>query len=93
MQPLAIIEPFNKRKDLPTGFVPSVIRLMMNKFMLRGAEEALGHRVVVTVPLPAHTRRAEAKGSDPLNIVQALNPLSCRFYCPVPASRICSSKC
>jgi hypothetical protein len=40
MEPLAIIEPFNKRKDVPTRFIPRVIHLVMDEFVLQRAEEA-----------------------------------------------------
>lgn len=57
MEPLAIVEPFDERKDLPTRFLPGVIRLVMDEFILQGAEEALRHRVVITVALPTHAWR------------------------------------
>jgi hypothetical protein len=46
MQPLSIIEPFNEHKDLSARLLPSVIRLVMDQFILQGAEEALGPSVV-----------------------------------------------
>ena len=33
MQPLAVVEAFNKRKDLPTRFVPTVVRLVMRELV------------------------------------------------------------
>jgi hypothetical protein len=62
MEPLAIIKPFHERKDLPTGFIPCVIRLVMDELIFQGTEEALRHCVVVTIPSPAHTRRDIARG-------------------------------
>jgi hypothetical protein len=35
MQPLAILEPLDKRKDLQARLVPRVIRLMMHEFIFR----------------------------------------------------------
>ena len=35
MQPLAILEPLDKRKDLQARLVPRVIRLMMHEFISR----------------------------------------------------------
>ena len=61
MEPLAIIEPFDKRKDLPTGFLPRVIPLVVNEFILQRAEETLGSRVIITVALPTHARRDAAR--------------------------------
>ena len=46
MQPLAIIEPFNKRENLSSGLAVSLICLVMNQFILQRTEEALGHGVV-----------------------------------------------
>jgi hypothetical protein len=46
MQPLAIIEPFDEHKDLPARLLPGVIPLVMDQFILQGAEEALGPSVV-----------------------------------------------
>jgi hypothetical protein len=57
MQALAIIEPFNERKDLPARVIPRVIRLMMNEFILEGAEEAFRHGMIVAIPFAAHARR------------------------------------
>lgn len=76
MEPVAIIESFNKRKDLPTRLLPRVIRLVMNEFILQGAEETLRHGVVVTVPLPAHTR-CDAESDEVLLIgnTTVLSPL------------------
>jgi hypothetical protein len=34
MPPLPIVEPFDKPKDLPTGFLPRVIPLVVNEFIL-----------------------------------------------------------
>ena len=56
MKPLAIIEAFNKCENLSTRFVPGVIRVVMDEFILQRAEEALRHRVIITVALPTHTR-------------------------------------
>lgn len=56
MEPLAIVEPLDKRKDLPARLVPRVIHLVMDQFILERAEEALCHRIVIAVALPAHTR-------------------------------------
>ena len=56
MEPLAFVEPLDKRKDLPARLVPRVIRLVMDKFILEHAGEALGHRIVIAVALPAHTQ-------------------------------------
>ena len=64
MQPLAIIEPFNKRKDVSARLCPGVIGLMMNEFIFQRAEEALRYRIVITVALPAHARR-HAEGGEP----------------------------
>ena len=57
MQPLAIVKPFEERKDIPARVVPGVIRLVMDQFILQGAEEALRHRIVVAIPFAAHARR------------------------------------
>ena len=57
MDPLAIVEAFNKRKDLPTRFIARVVRLVMDEFIFQGAEEALCHCVVVAVALSTHARR------------------------------------
>ena len=51
MQALAIIEPFDERKELPARVVPGVIRLVMDQFILQGAEEALCHRIIEQFPL------------------------------------------
>ena len=64
MQPLAIIEPFNKRKDVSARLIPGVTGLMMHEFIFQRAEEALRHRIVITVALPAHARR-HAEGGEP----------------------------
>ena len=66
MQPLAIVEPFNKRKDLSARLVPRVIGLMMNQFIFQRAEEALRHRIVIAVALPAHARCHAEGGELPL---------------------------
>jgi len=55
MEPLAIIEPFDKPKDLSTGLVPRLIRLVMDQFILQRAEEAFRDGVVITVTPPTHT--------------------------------------
>ena len=57
MQPLAIVEPFNKRKDLPTRVVPRAIPLMMHQLILENAEETFCHRIVVAVAFAAHAGR------------------------------------
>jgi hypothetical protein len=62
IKPLAIVESFHERKDLPTRLLPRVIRLMMHQFILQCAEEALGHGIVVAVALPAHTRCDTERG-------------------------------
>jgi len=56
MPPLTIIEPFDERENLSTGLVPCLIRLVMDEFILQGAEEAFRYRVVVTIALPTHAR-------------------------------------
>lgn len=66
MQPLAIIEPFDKRKDLPARLIPRVIGLVVDELVLQGAEEALRHRVVIAVALPTHARRDAQVGESPL---------------------------
>lgn len=63
MEPLAIVEAFHERKDLPTRLIPGVIHLVMNELILQGTEEALRHGVVVAVAFPAHTRR-DAEGAE-----------------------------
>ena len=57
MQPLAIVEAFDERKDLPARLVPRVIRLVMNEFILERAEEAFRHGIVIAIALAAHARR------------------------------------
>jgi hypothetical protein len=76
MQPLAIIEPFNKRKDVSARLIPCVIGLMMHQFIFQRAEEAFRHRIIITVALPAHAR-CQAEGGEPPLIGQAavLGPL------------------
>lgn len=64
MESLAIVEPFDERKDFPARLVPRVIRLVMDQFILEGAEEALRHRIVVPVAFPAHARRHAEAGED-----------------------------
>ena len=66
MQPLAIVEPLDKRKDLPARLISGVIRLMMNKFIFQGAKEAFRHRIVIAVALPTHARRHPQGGELPL---------------------------
>jgi hypothetical protein len=66
MQPLAIIEPSNTRKDVSTCLGSRVIRLVMDESVLQRAEEALRHRIVITVALPAHARRRAEGGEPPL---------------------------
>ena len=66
MQPLAIVEPLAKRKDLSAHLVPHVIDLVMNQFILQRTEEALGHGVVVAVPFAAHTWHDAASRQLPL---------------------------
>ena len=34
MPPLPIVEPFDKRENLPPRLVPTMIRLMMDEFIL-----------------------------------------------------------
>ena len=70
MQPLAIIEPFNKREDLSARLIPGVIGLMMHQFIFQRAEEAFRHRIIITVALPAHAR-CHAEGGEPPLIGQA----------------------
>ena len=36
MQPLAVVEPFNERKDLPARVVPGAIPLMMHQLIFEG---------------------------------------------------------
>jgi hypothetical protein len=48
MQPVAIIEPFDERKDLP-----ALIPLVVDQFIPQGTEEALRHRIIVAIPFAA----------------------------------------
>lgn len=57
MQPLAIIQSFNKRKYLSVRVVAGVTYLMMNQFIFERAEEALRHDIVVAIDSSAHTGR------------------------------------
>lgn len=57
MEPLTIVEPLDKGKDLPTRFIPGVTEVMVDKLILERAEEAFRHRIVITVPSPTHARR------------------------------------
>lgn len=54
MDALTIIEPFDVFKDLASCLITGAIPLVGEQFILQGTEEALGDRVVVAVPLPAH---------------------------------------
>jgi hypothetical protein len=47
---------------------------VMDEFVLQGAEEALGHRVVIAVVFPTHTRR-HAELDEPSNSRAAM-------FCP-----------
>ena len=76
MEPLAIIEPFDERKDLPAGVVPGVIRLVMDQFILQGTEEALCDRIVVAIAFAAHARRqAESRKLTLIRQAAVLSPL------------------
>lgn len=66
MEPLAIVEAFNKRKDLPTRLIPRVVSLVMDEFIFQGTEEALRHRVVIAIALSTHTRRQAERSELPL---------------------------
>lgn len=66
MQPLAVVEPFDKRKNLPARVIPRVIDLVVDEFVLQRTEEAFGHRVVIAVALPTHTRRQAERSELPL---------------------------
>ena len=35
MEPLAVVEAFNKRKDVATRFVPAVVRLVMRELVVQ----------------------------------------------------------
>ena len=65
MEPLAFVEPLDKRTDLPTRLVARTIRLVMDHFTLERAEEALGHGIVVAEALPTQT-------IDPLSELRAM---------------------
>lgn len=76
MQPLAIIESFNKRENLSSGLAVSLIRLVMNQFILQRTEEAFGHGVVIAVPFPAHAwRKAEVPQALLIQPRTVLRPL------------------
>ena len=62
MQPLAVIESLNKRKNVPARLVPGVIRLVMDELILQGTEEALGHRVVIAIAFATHAWRDAERG-------------------------------
>lgn len=57
MQPLAIVEPFDERKDLSVRVVSRAIPLVMYQLILEDAEETFGHRIVVAVSFAAHAGR------------------------------------
>ena len=57
MQPLAIVEPFNERKDLPARVVSGAIPLVMHQLILEDAEETFRDRIVVAVAFTAHAGR------------------------------------
>ena len=57
MQPLAIVEPFNERKDLPARVVSGAIPLVMYQLILEDAEETFRHRIIVAVSFTAHAWR------------------------------------
>ena len=57
MQPLAIVEAFDERKDVLTRFVARLIGSVMNEFVLERAEEAFRHGIVVAIALATHARR------------------------------------
>ncbi len=54
VQPLAIVEPFDERKDIAACLLSRVIRLMMDEFILQGTEEALRHRIIVAIAFATH---------------------------------------
>src|SRR5437660_10454699 len=54
MHSLAIVKHLDKLKDLAPGFVPCLERAVMDQLVLQRAEEALGHRVIVTVASATH---------------------------------------
>ena len=39
MEPLAVVEAFNKRKDVATRFVPAVVRLVMRELVFQRTEK------------------------------------------------------
>lgn len=54
----------------------SLIRLVMNQFILQRTEEALGHGVVIAVPFPAHAwREAEVPQALLIQPRTVLRPL------------------
>jgi hypothetical protein len=55
MAPLPVVKNFNVVKDIPSSFLTRVVVPAMNKLHLEGVEKALGHSVIPTIPLPAHT--------------------------------------
>jgi hypothetical protein len=53
---LAIVKHLDVFKDRSSSFFPAAVMLMINQLGLKGFEEALHHRIVITVSLSAHAR-------------------------------------
>jgi hypothetical protein len=56
MSSLAIVKHFDVLENSRPSFVASPERAVMNQLVLKRAEEAFRHRVIVTVTPSAHTR-------------------------------------
>ena len=74
MQPLAIVEAFDERKDVLTRLVARLIGSVMNEFVLERAEEAFRHGIVIAIALAAHARR-DAERRDLVSVSHA--PILC----------------
>jgi hypothetical protein len=55
---LSIVKDFDVLKDLSPSFLPGVILVSMNQFHFERVEETFRHRIIPTIPLPAHTALA-----------------------------------
>ena len=76
MEPLAVIEAFDERKDVLPGVVSRLIRLMVNQLILQGTEEAFRHGIVVAIAFATHARgQAERGEALPIGTAAVLGAL------------------